>query len=365
MQQIFAAEKIFAGTHWFQQAAVVVECDIIQEIITDLPSDVPVKKQTILAPAFVDAQVYGAAGRLLATFPSVNTVQVMQQTFAAEGTALFQPTLATNTMEVFKQAIDAVRKFREEGGRGAWGLHLEGPWINPVKRGAHIRTCIHPPSADEVKELLEYGKGVITMITLAPEVCEKKILDLIRSYGVVISAGHSNATYKEALQGFAAGISTATHLYNAMSGLHHREPGMVGAIFQHPMVCSSVIPDGHHVDFAALALAKKIMGDRLFAITDAVTETTEGAYQHSRAGDKYEVNGTLSGSALSMYQAFINLVKNVNIDWEEAHRMCSLYPAKVMGCEQRYGQIIPGAAAELILFNENLELLEVISGSSA
>ena len=363
MQKIYAAEKIFTGHEWMENAAVVVNGNAIEDVITDVPSDATFFEKSFIVPAFVDAQVYGAAGRLLATFPTADTLRLMQQTFAAEGTALFQPTLATNTLDVFKKSIDALRQYRAEGGTGIWGLHLEGPWIHPTKKGAHIESLVHGPTLEEVKDLLDYGKGLITMITLAPEVCSKEVTDLIRSYNIVISAGHSNATYEKATNAFNGGITAVTHLYNAMSGLHHREPGMVGAVFQHPSVCSSIIPDGHHVNFAAIAIAKKIMGERLFAITDAVTENNEGAYQHHLAGDKYEVDGTLSGSALRMHDAFVNLVKKVEIPIGEAHRMCSLYPANVLGAK-RYGRIENGAAAELIVLNKNLDLLKVISGSA-
>src|SRR5437868_7320124 len=128
-----------------------------------------------------------------------------------------------------------------------------------------------------------YGKGVIKMITLAPEVCSDEVIDCILSHNVIISAGHSNATYPQAMRCFEKGITAVTHLYNAMSGLHHREPGLVGAGFDAMTVMASIIPDGHHASFAAIRIAKKIMGERLFAITDAVTETSEGYYEHQLA----------------------------------------------------------------------------------
>ena len=109
------------------------------------------------------------------------------------------------------------------------GLHLEGPWINPVKRGAHIEALVQKPKIEDVREILEYGKGIIKTITLAPEMCSQEVTELIHSYGIIISAGHSNATYNEAVQSFENGVSAVTHLFNALSALHHREPGLVGA----------------------------------------------------------------------------------------------------------------------------------------
>jgi N-acetylglucosamine-6-phosphate deacetylase len=285
----------------------------------------------------------------------------MQDVFSKEGTCLFQPTLATNTIEVFKQSIDAVRAYWQGGGKGVQGLHLEGPWINPVKRGAHVESLVQKPVLSEVKDLLEYGKGVIKTITLAPEMCPQEVIDLILSYDIIISAGHSNASYREATASFSNGISTVTHLYNAMSPLHHREPGLTGAAMLHTDVAASIIPDGHHVDFEVIAIAKKMMGERLFAITDAVTETKEGPYQHYLAGDKYECNGTLSGSALSMHEAFYRLVTKAGIETGEALRMCSLYPARVLKMEHLYGKIAPGFAAQFVVLNKQLKLVEVIT----
>jgi N-acetylglucosamine-6-phosphate deacetylase len=368
MQMAYSANQVFTGHQWLEDHAVVVKDGAIEDVIPLSQLRGNIKHQRypndILVPALIDVQVYGAAQKLFSVFPEPGTLQVMHEKFAQEGTCLFQPTLATNTIEVFKKCIDAVRAYWKQGGKGVHGLHLEGPWLNPEKRGAHIRELMRVPTKESVKELLDYGKDVITMITLAPELCSDEVIELILSYNIVISAGHSNATYQQATQSFNRGISTVTHLYNAMSPLHHREPGLVGATLNHDKVRSSIIPDGHHVDFAAIAIAKKAMGERLFAITDAVTETTSGPYQHYLAGDKYESGGTLSGSAISMHQAFYNLVHYVGMDVGEAIRMCSLYPAQALDIGHRYGKIAPHYAGQFLVLNKQLKLVGVLNGSS-
>ena len=230
--------------------------------------------------------------------------------------------------------------------------------MNPVKRGAHIEAFIHSPSMPEVKELLDYGAGIIKIITLAPEVCSEEIIRYIQSRGIVVSAGHSNASYATATSAFDNGITTATHLFNAMSALQHREPGMVGAIFNHPTVKSSIVPDGYHVDFAAIKIAKNIMKDRLFVITDAVTEAADGPYQHYKNGDKFESNGILSGSALTMIKAVKNLVQYCDIELGEAIRMCSLYPAQVMGL-LGLGTLEKGKDADFILLDQELNIIKI------
>jgi N-acetylglucosamine-6-phosphate deacetylase len=362
--QIISAEKIFTGDEWLGDHAIVVNDSKVDSIVLRSDVEFSITKHfdnCFIVPAFVDAQVYGAAGKLLAVYPERETLQLMYEEFIREGTCLFVPTLATNTIEVFKKAIDATRNYWNNSGKGVYGLHLEGPWINEIKKGAHVKEWIHSPTITEVKELLEYGRDVIKMITIAPEVCSEEVIDLILSYNVILSAGHSNATYNESLTAFNRGISTVTHLYNAMSPLHHREAGLVGATFDHAKITASIIPDGHHVDYAAISIAKKIMGDRLFAITDAVTETRTGPYQHQLAADKYECNGVLSGSALSMHKAFKNLIEYAGIEIEEALRMCSLYPARVLDCDHQYGKIVPRAAGQFLVLNKQLEIAEVIT----
>lgn len=366
--QIFSAQKIFTGEEWLTGQAIVVKNGTIENIVSSSevePSELNHFKDCFIVPAFIDAQVYGAAKKLFSVYPEASTLQLMYNEFVKQGTCLFLPTLATNTIEVFKKGIDAVNQYWNKGGKGVYGLHLEGPWLNEIKNGAHVKEWIHSPSVAEVKELLEYGKDVIKMITLAPEVCSDEVIDLLLSHHIIIAAGHSNATYHEAIKSFDKGISTVTHLYNAMSSLHHRAPGLVGAAFQHQKVFASIIPDGHHADYAAIAIAKKIMGKRLFAITDAVTETNAGPYQHQLAGDLYECNKVLSGSALSMHKAFKNMIEHAGIEMSEALRMCSLYPSQLLKCDQQYGRIADHASANFIVLNQKLEIVEMITSQKA
>ena len=361
MQKAYTAAKIFTGDEWLQDHVVITSDGLIEKLVPLSEANIEIEDtKQLLVPAFIDAQVYGAEKKLFAEYPSPETLQIMYEKFSSEGTCLFQPTLATNTFTVFKKGIDAVRDYWKEGGKGVHGLHLEGPWISAEKRGAHVKEYIHAPTIDEVRDILEYGQDVITMITLAPEVCNQEIIDLILSYDIVISAGHSSATYEQATKNFDNRISTVTHLYNAMSGLQHRAPGLVGAVFNHNEVMASIIPDGYHVDYAAIAITKKIMKERLFAITDAVTEASTGPYQHQLAGDKYECNGTLSGSALNMHQAFYNLVHYVGLELDEALRMCSMYPAQALNSHHRYGKIAPCYSAQFVLLNHQLEFTGAI-----
>lgn len=364
MNVAYSPAKIFTGTSWLSDHAVLVENGRIRGLVpgSAIPSHYKPEllENATLAPAFIDLQVYGAAGKLFSVYTESSSLDVLVHEAALGGAAYTLPTLATNTSEVFFKAIDVVRNYLAGGGRGILGLHLEGPWINPVKRGAHIENLIHPPGRKEVEELLNHGRGIIKMITLAPEVCDPALIQMIHAEGIIISAGHSNATYKEAQAGFDAGITAVTHLFNAMSPLQHREPGLAGAAMDDARAHASIIPDGYHVDFAAVRIAMAAMKERLFVITDAVTETDSGPYQHYRNGDKYEAAGILSGSALTMEKALKNLVRHCNATVDEALRMCSLYPARVIGMQHELGEIKPGFLASMVVLEPDLSVRTLV-----
>lgn len=362
MRAILSCRKIFTGYEWLANKCIVIENGTVQSIIPTgnfSPEQITLSRECVV-PAFVDAQVYGASGKLFSEFTNTDTLHSMNDAFRASGTIAFLPTVATNTLDVMKAAMDAVKAYWRNNGEGVLGLHLEGPWINPAKRGAHKSEWIVQPELSAVQELIAYAEGVVKMITIAPEMCSQDVIDFLLSKNIVLSAGHSDAQFSQAMDAFEKGFSTITHLYNAMSPLTHRAPGLVGAAFEHSVVRASIIPDGHHVDFAAISIAKKIMKERLFAITDAVTDTSTGPYRHERSDGKFECNGVLSGSAISMRDAFVNLVKKAGIEAGEAHRMCSLYPAEVLGCDQTIGKIAPGAQGQLAVLNSALEFEELL-----
>ena len=365
-KKAYTAGTVFTGTDKLRHHAVLTVDGRIEALMPTiaLPDDCEVThfgKNATIAPAFVDLQLYGANNRLLSVYPDAQTINDIVQYSKNGGAAWCMPTVATNTYEVIFKCIDAVKSYWQQGGKGALGLHVEGPWISLEKRGAHNPNWVFSPTLQQVKELVEYGKEVIKIITLAPEVCTPDILEYIQLHKIIISAGHSNATYEQAIETFNnTGVNTVTHLYNAMSSFQHRAPGLAGAVLDHPLVKAAIIPDGHHVDYAAIRIAKKILGERLFAITDAVTTTTEGYYKHEFAGDKYTSNGILSGSALTMHKAFKNLVVYAGIKVDEALRMCSLYPARVIKHSDEIALLKNGYPAAMVVLDKELNLKETI-----
>jgi N-acetylglucosamine-6-phosphate deacetylase len=362
MKQAYLADEVFTGNEKLAERAVLTDNYIITGILPkkSIPSDYTLHSfpGCLIAPAFIDLQLYGGNGKLFSHSLDIESLEATHSYCVAGGCSHFMITMATNSMENFLKGIEAAGAYLLSGKKGLIGLHLEGPWINPVKRGAHIASFIKKPTRDEVTGLLEKGKGIVKMITLAPEQCDDEIINLLMENGILVSAGHSNASYARAKQGFEMGIPAATHLFNAMSPLQGREPGMVGAIYDDRNVMSSIICDGVHVDFASVRISKKIMGERLFFITDAVTEIHEGYYQHIFKGDRYTLpDGTLSGSCMTMMSTFKNAVVEAGISIEESLKMCSAYPAGLLK-DPFLGKIQVGQHADFnIIDKEKLELV--------
>ncbi|MGB8192176.1 MAG: N-acetylglucosamine-6-phosphate deacetylase [Chitinophagaceae bacterium] len=367
MKTVFYNGRILNGEVFSEGLFVEVENDRINRVGTGMPGgDELVDLQGgYLVPAFIDIQLYGGNQQLFGEHPSVEALTATYEYSLAGGATHILPTVATNSTEVMHAAIEAVREYWQQQLPGVAGLHLEGPYINPARRGAHITEFIKSPSLHEVEQLMNAGRGIIKMMTLAPEMCSPEVISYLQKSGVIISAGHTDANFAQATHAFSNGIHLATHLFNAMSPLQHRAPGMAGAILHTPDVCASIIADGHHVDFAVIGIAKKIMQERLFLITDAVTENTSGLYQHRLQGDKYVVaDGTLSGSSLTMLKAVHNCIDKVGISLEESLRMASLYPARALKMDNVCGRIAEGYSADLLWLNNELQLRAVYTNGS-
>ncbi|SDE19550.1 N-acetylglucosamine-6-phosphate deacetylase [Mucilaginibacter pineti] len=330
--------------------------DVIQE--TAIPADA-VKHNlngAYLAPGFIDLQIYGSGGKLFAGSPSVAALQQLENDLLNQGTTGFFATIGTNTNEIVEGGIQAAKDYRKTCKGNFWGLHLEGPYLNPIKKGAHPEKYIKKATLAEVKGWVESAQGEIKMITIAPELQDQEVIDYLYAQGIIISSGHSNATYAQGKAFLNKPIPAVTHLFNAMPQMHHREPGYIPAIFEERPY-TSIVADGNHVDFAMIRLAKRELGDKLFLITDAVTAATEGTYQHQLVGDKYVMpDGTLSGSSLTMLKAVENCVKQVRIPLAEAVNMASLYPAQ-LAKQTTKGQIQKGFDAELAIFTADFEVV--------
>ena len=355
MKTIYKNARVFTGDSVLDKAHVTVEQAQITHVQTTEPDTTGAQVIDLqgksLAPAFIDLQIYGGKGKLFNNEPTVESIRKTYETVQEGGTFAFQITLSCSPPETMWQAIDACRAYWAEGGKGLIGLHLEGPYFNPDKRGAHPLRHIQQPHYEEVAALIDRGKGAVTYMTVAPEQFDDATLDLLLKSDIHISAGHSNATFAQAIHGLGRGILRVTHLFNAMSAFQSRAPGLVGATYDYTP-WASIIADGVHVDYNALKITKKVLGKKLFLITDAVTESPMGDYHFLFAGDHYvDVNGTLAGSSLSMWQAVKNVVQHAGIDLDEALRMASTYPAMVIDQGHRWGKIAAGYEAAMVVLD--------------
>lgn len=343
--------------------AILIEGKYIKAIIDagQIPDDVNRidLNGAYTAPGLIDLQIYGAGTKLFGGLPSVEALAEMEAVLLKQGTTGFFATIATNSDEVVLQGIDAAKQYLPQAKGNFLGLHLEGPYLNPKRKGAHPENFIKKAVLSELKSWVERGEGVIKMMTIAPELQDDEVMDYLSSQNIIISAGHTDATYEQASKFFNGSVAAATHLFNAMPQMHHREPGIIPAIFEQKPY-TSIVADGIHVSFAMIALAKRELGDKLFFITDAVTVATDGAYQHQLKGDRYVMpDGTLSGSALTMLKAVENGVTQAGIGLAEAINMASLYPAQLASLTKK-GKIEAGCFADLLIFNDSFTVATTV-----
>jgi len=355
--------KLISGGIITEGKAVLISGSQIIDVISDttIPQDADKidLQGEYLAPGFIDLQIYGSGGLLFAGTPSVEALERLENDLLNQGTIGVFATIGTNTNEIVEKGIEAAKAFRKKARGAFWGLHLEGPYLNPAKKGAHPEKFIKKATLAEVKGWVEQADGEIKMITIAPELQDQEVIDYLHNAGIIISSGHSNATYAEGKAFLNKPIPAVTHLFNAMPQMHHREPGYIPAIFEEKPY-TSIVADGNHVDWPMIRLAKRELGDKLFLITDAVTSTNEGAYQHRLVDDKYVMpDGTLSGSSLTMLKAVENCVKKVGIDLAEAVNMASLYPAQ-LAKQAKKGKVEKGFDADLVIFNADFEVKDTI-----
>nr|WP_234422361.1 N-acetylglucosamine-6-phosphate deacetylase [Xanthomonas fragariae] len=318
-----------------------------------------------LLPGFIDIQVNGGGGVL---FNNARHPQALATIAAAHrrfGTTGLLPTLISDTAEVMAEAIDATRQAIAQGVPGVLGIHLEGPYLSPARKGTHDARKFRLPDAHEIAVDTSLDNGV-TLITLAPE---RVPLDDIRAFvagGAIVFAGHTAATYEQAHDGIAAGVSGFTHLYNAMSQLAGREPNAVGAALEDPNVWCGIIVDGVHAHPASLrvALAAKPRG-KLLLVTDAMPMVGADSPSFDLYGETItavdgvvrNADGALAGSALDMATAVRNSVQCLGVDLAEAARMASTYPAQCIGLGERLGRIAPSYQADLVLVDADIRVL--------
>lgn len=306
-----------------------------------------------LLPGFVDTQVNGGGGVLFNDQVDVAAIAAIGAAHARYGTTAFLPTLISDTPAQIAAAMAAVDTAIEQGVQGVIGIHIEGPFINELKRGIHEAHRIRRLDADTLATLTAPHRGRV-MLTLAPELCDEEDIRMLVRHGVVVSAGHSDATYDEARRAIGAGLTGFTHLFNAMSPLHHRDPGAVGAAFDSDTYCGLIVDDVH-LHPAVVRLAVKAKGiDRIMLVTDAMpsvgTDDSEFTLQGKRIAVKDGVcifeDGTLAGTHLDMAAALRKSVEVTGLPVPDVSAMASATPAAFLSLQDSIGAIAPGRRAD-------------------
>jgi N-acetylglucosamine-6-phosphate deacetylase len=328
----------------------------------------------LLLPGFIDTQVNGGDGVLFNDAPTVATIARIGAAHRRFGTTGFLPTLISDDLSVVRAAIEATRTAIAAGSPGVLGLHIEGPFLSARRRGIHDAAKLRRTDETSVALLASLGVGH-TLVTLAPEASSLETIERLVRAGVVVSAGHTDASYTLMRAALDRGLTGFTHLFNAMSPLASRAPGVVGAALENQTAWSGIIVDGVHVDPVVLKLALRLRPhERFLLITDAMPCVGSGQTSFElqgktiavRGGACFDENGTLAGSALDMASALRNAVRLLGLDLADASRMASRNPAEFLGVDHELGRIARGCFADLVLLDDDLQVLDTwIRGRAA
>ena len=368
MQYAFTNGVIYTGYEILYGHAVIVENDLIKAVVPE--EELPHGIQQVnlngnnLTAGFIVLQLNGCGGVMFNEKTTVETLEIMQATNLKSGTTSYLPTFITSPDEGMKSAVKVMRDYLAKYRNQALGLHLEGPYLSKEKKGVHREEYIREITP-EMKTFLCDNADVITKITLAAENPTTQCIADFVEKGIIVSLGHSNATYEVANQAIAKGISFATHLHNAMSPISSgRAMGVVGAVLDSDLY-AGIIVDGLHVEFGNVRIAKKVKGDKLCIVTDATAAAGSdiesfifvGKTVYVRDGKCYDANGTLGGASVTMIESVQNAVKEVGISLDETLRMCNLYPARAIGVDDHLGSIEAGKIANLTVFTHDFKVI--------
>ena len=345
---------------------VVIEGSLIRSVGDCIPDGIAVRDLSgqTLVPGFIDLQVNGGGGALFNDDPSVETIARIARAHRGFGTTGLLPTLVSDDIAIVERGLRAVDLAIAQGIPGVLGIHVEGPFLAESRKGIHRADKLRP-LGDMHVDLLASARAGRTLVTLAPECATPEQIARLSQAGVLVSLGHSNADYATARAALDAGATGFTHLFNAMSQLVNREPGMVGAALESEAAYAGIIVDGQHLHPATVRTAMRALGPRrLMLVSDAMP--TVGSDIDSfelqgrrifRRGDKLcDVDGTIAGSTLTMLAAVSNLMEQAGTPLDQAIAMASRVPASFLGLDAELGSITPGMKANLVALGRDFEV---------
>ncbi|MBO9620079.1 MAG: N-acetylglucosamine-6-phosphate deacetylase [Niabella sp.] len=353
---IYTGETVLQGHH------ILVDNNKIVAVQQELPADtetIDLEEKNISA-GFIDIQLNGGFDRYFSQQPDQQSLADLYEASCSFATPYFLTTLISSPQQTIGEAIKATREFHQQYPT-MLGMHLEGPFMNPEKRGAHNKDIIRKPTDRELDEIIDLGGDIVKVMTIAPECFTNAQLEKLLKTDIVLSAGHSMMNYEQAQRYFSMGITLVTHLYNAMTQLGHRECGTVGAVFDNAAVYAPLILDGGHCHYAAARIAHQQKGDKLFLISDAAflgrrkqRMEWDGLSIKLQGGFYRDGAGNLGGAAISMPEAIKNATDHVGIPLQEAVEMATRRPAAAIRMEKEIGFVKPGYPAVFSVFDDDL-----------
>ena len=358
-----SAPSIFDGAHFLQDHCVIVRDQVVERLapLAQCPPtlDVVELADGTLAPGLIDLQVNGGGDLMFNNAPGETTLATMLNAHRASGTTTMMPTLISDTRDIQERAVAAVRAARAAANPGILGIHLEGPYFNVARRGAHRADMIRQVGDRDIDWLCTLTDMPV-IVTLAPEHAAPGQVRQLSSAGVHVCAGHSNATYEQLLAAIDEGLEGITHLFNAMSAPTPREPGLAGTALAEGSLWAGIIADGHHVHPANIRLAQRCKPPgRLVLVSDAMATVGGSRNSFSLYGEQISISdgklvnadGALAGSAIGLIDAVAYAAGTVGIGLQECLRMASLYPAAILGLDSKLGRIAAGYRADLVHFD--------------
>ncbi|MBB4062911.1 N-acetylglucosamine-6-phosphate deacetylase [Gellertiella hungarica] len=369
----FRGARIFTGDRWESGLVLVVENGRIATLVeeTDAPEGLEIRdlpRGSSIVPGFIDLQVNGGGGVMLNDAQTVEGIATICAAHARFGTTALLPTLITDRVEITRATIAAGIEAARLGVPGFLGLHLEGPHLSVARKGAHDPSLIRPMEEEDLETLLQtVGRMPVLMTTVAPENVTPEQVDRLSSAGILVSLGHTDCDADTVLDYAAAGARAVTHLFNAMSQLGNREPGVVGAALEEGMLHAGLIADGFHVNpiTMRIALSAKNGPGRIFLVTDAMSPigtdldgfTLNGRQIYRKDGRLTLADGTLAGADIDMLSSVRFVHETLGLPLGEALRMASLYPAEAAGMAATKGRLQPGMDADFVILDGDLGLV--------
>lgn len=364
------AGRILTESGWFESGEIIINDNGVIQAVQQREKQPDFANDLMIMPALIDTHIHGAAGSdvMDASHDALNTISLH---LAKHGVGAFLATTVTAEHSHIEAALKQIDASYQQGLEGAalLGTYLEGPFFTAKNRGAHPEALLEAPTQDLLTQWIRIANGTLKCVALAPEHPDTlSLIPWLRAQGIRVMLGHTSADYALTQHVLLAGANGVVHCYNGMSGLHHREPGVVGAALTTPHCEVEMIVDGHHVHFAAVDVAHRCCGERLLLISDAMRATgmPDGNYMlgelmtQMQDGIVRAENGSLAGSTLTLERAAKNLSHACSMPFEQAWLHGSLYPARALGLEHQLGTITPGKQANLVVMSKEQHILATL-----